>query len=185
MTDGGPFDSAFARCLVPVLAAEGGYVDDSRDPGGATNQGITQRVYSAWLSRHGRPAQTVKLIKPAEVSEIYYSQYWLSASCQLLPPGINLSVFDTSVNAGCHESALLLQRSLGVRPDGLIGQITLAAAEKANQELLIEQFTTLRLGFLHRLRTWKFFARGWTSRVKEIETRSLQMLMDYESGVMK
>lgn len=33
----------FEHCLAAVLKHEGGYVDDKRDPGGATNLGCTKR----------------------------------------------------------------------------------------------------------------------------------------------
>ena len=41
-------DADWNACLAFVLAAEGGYVDDPMDPGGATNLGITLDVLSQW-----------------------------------------------------------------------------------------------------------------------------------------
>ena len=38
----------FARALPLVFQYEGGYVDHLRDPGGATNLGITRKTLAAW-----------------------------------------------------------------------------------------------------------------------------------------
>ena len=35
----------FEKCMEMLLEHEGGYVNDSRDPGGMTDLGITKRVY--------------------------------------------------------------------------------------------------------------------------------------------
>ena len=41
----------FALALALVLESEGGYVDDPRDPGGATNLGITRATLARWRGR--------------------------------------------------------------------------------------------------------------------------------------
>ena len=38
----------FARCLDHILAFEGGYADHPKDPGGATNMGITHKTLARW-----------------------------------------------------------------------------------------------------------------------------------------
>ena len=38
----------FARCLNAVLQQEGGFIDHRRDPGGATNLGITIKTLARW-----------------------------------------------------------------------------------------------------------------------------------------
>jgi lysozyme family protein len=59
--------AGIAAVLPFVLRWERGLVDDPEDPGGRTNQGITQRVYDAWRRRQGLPAQDVESIADAEV----------------------------------------------------------------------------------------------------------------------
>jgi lysozyme family protein len=41
------------------------------DPGGATNKGVTFRVYDAYRARRGLPRQDVRHITSAEVADIY------------------------------------------------------------------------------------------------------------------
>jgi hypothetical protein len=38
----------FEQCLAELLKQEGGYADDKRDPGGATNVGVTLRTLAGW-----------------------------------------------------------------------------------------------------------------------------------------
>ena len=41
----------FEKALELVLHHEGGYVDHPKDPGGATNYGVTKKVYERYLGR--------------------------------------------------------------------------------------------------------------------------------------
>jgi len=91
---------SFDTALTFVLAREGGYTNDPTDPGGATNQGITQRVYDAWQDAHGLLHQDVRDIPLETVKGIYLQQYWTAAGCDALPDGPALAVFDTAVNVG-------------------------------------------------------------------------------------
>jgi len=91
---------SFDTALIFVLAREGGYVSDPSDPGGATNQGITQRTYDAWQDAHQLPHQDVHGIPSDVVKSIYLQSYWTAAGCDALPDGPALAVFDTAVNVG-------------------------------------------------------------------------------------
>lgn len=159
------YDSALKR----VLAHEGGYVNHPEDPGGATNQGVTQRVYDAYRSRQNLPQRSVKLISPAEVATIYRTQYADKVRFNDLPLGVDYVVFDGAVNSGPAQSVKWLQRAVGVEADGVIGNVTLhAVADFPDHDLLIELMCERRMAFLRSLRTWKTFGRGWTSRVQQV-----------------
>src|SRR4051794_37391096 len=99
----------FARSLVRVLAYEGGEVNNSRDPGGKTNQGITQRTYSAWLSSRDEPNADVYAIPAAARDEIYETEYWDRIRGDDLPDGLDLCVFDAAVNSGVGQAGKWLQ----------------------------------------------------------------------------
>lgn len=120
------FDSALAF----VLKQEGGYVSNPSDHGGATNQGITQAVYSAWLDSAGLADKGVREIMPGEVSAIYRHEYWLRISGDFLPEPLDLVCFDSSVNCGVEQASKWLQRAVGIigaDVDGHVGPKTLAA----------------------------------------------------------
>jgi lysozyme family protein len=150
----------FGRALSLVLRHEGGYVDHPKDPGGATNLGITIGTLSLWLGRKATKAEG-KALKPATVSPIYEKNYWNAARCNDLPAGVDYAVFDFAVNSGVARSVMALQRAVGVADDGKIGPITLKAVRGMDPQVLISRLCADRLSFLMRLSTWKTFGKSW------------------------
>lgn len=166
-------DTGFARSLPHVLVYEGGEVDDPQDPGGRTNEGITQRTYNAYRSLSGLSKQDVYLMVPAERDEIYRKQYWDAVRGDDLPSGVDFAVFDGGVNSGPGESIQWLQRALGSlyagRIDGVFGMGTLAAVNAINDnDGLIDRMEAERLAFLKALPTWGRFGGGWKSRIDQV-----------------
>ena len=159
--------TGFARALPRVLVHEGGFVNDPHDPGGATNKGVTYRVYDAYRTRKGLPTRDVREISGEEVSDIYRKQYWDAVKGDELPPGLDYVLFDGAVNSGPSQSVKWLQRALGsVVVDGQMGQATLAAVcDFGSIPVLIDKVCDRRLAFLQALRTWSRFGKGWSSRV--------------------
>lgn len=151
--------------LTWVLAHEGGFVNHPKDPGGATNKGVTQRVYDGYRDRKGLSRRSVRGIEANEVAEIYRAQYWQAVRADDLPAGLDYCVFDYAVNSGPRRAAMDLQRELGIKVDGVIGQITLAAVAKADVFDLIVRLCERRMRFLKALKHWPTFGRGWTRRV--------------------
>lgn len=152
-----------------MLAHEGGYVNHPKDPGGATNMGVTQRVYDFYRRGRGLPQQSVRGISADEVSAIYKKQYWDAVRGDELPSGIDYAVFDFAVNSGTKRAAMELQKVLGVTSDGIIGMQTLAAAQDADPFDVIERLCQNRMAFLRRLKHWGTFGRGWASRVMGVK----------------
>lgn len=160
--------SNYKPSLSLVLAHEGGFVNHPKDPGGATNQGVTQKVYDAYRKLNGLPPQSVKLITSGEVSEIYMKQYWRLVRGDDLPAGLDYAVFDFGVNSGVSRAIRYLQRLVGVDDDGVIGNGTLSAIHEAarkDEESLILTYCANRLVFLKSLATFPTFGKGWTRRV--------------------
>lgn len=161
----------FETSLRYVLAHEGGYVNDPDDAGGATNRGITQKTYDGHRRRKGLPIRAVRGITPAEVAEIYRDQYWVPIRGDQLPSGVDYAVFDYGVNSGVSRAIKHLQEVLGVKVDGVIGELTLAAIEEREPVELIEAYVERRMRFLRGIKSssgqggWKKFGKGWTRRV--------------------
>jgi lysozyme family protein len=89
----------FADVLAFVLAREGGFVNDPRDPGGMTNLGVTARQWQAWTG-HGVNEAVMRSLTPAAVGNFYRSGYWHAIAGEQLPIALALAVFDFAVNAG-------------------------------------------------------------------------------------
>lgn len=145
--------------------SEGGYVNHPRDPGGATDRGITQATFDAWNRQHGRPVRPVRGISEAEAREILAAQYLDTVRFDDLPAGVDYAIADYGVNSGPGRAAKVLQRVLGVPDDGVIGTVTLAALAQRDPIEVIGAICEERMAFLRRLRTFDTFGRGWTTRV--------------------
>lgn len=163
----------FAQIMPRVLVHEGGKSNDPRDPGGRTNQGITQRTYSAWKRNNGGQAGVVYDVfnmTPDERDAIYRTQYWNAVQGDLLPAGVDYAVFDGAVNSGPLQAIKWLQRALGIEADGVLGHQTLdALSADPDNDKLVERISDRRLAFMQALTTWKTYGPGWTTRVLNVE----------------
>lgn len=158
----------FAPSLAHVLASEGGWSDDPHDPGGATNEGITQHRYDLFRVSHGQQTRSVRLIDPNEVEAIYRI-YWNAVQGDKLPSGVDYATFDYAVNSGPHRAVCALQEAAGVADDGLIGTVTLAAVNSADPRRLINAICDERQAYLESLPTYRYFGDGWDNRVASVE----------------
>lgn len=166
----------YASALKHVLAEEGGKVEHPEDPGGRTNQGITQRVYDGWRGNKGLSARDVYVITATERNSIYRKNYWDIIQGDLLPSGVDFVVFDGAVNSGSSQSVKWLQRCLGIRVDGVVGEATLKAArEHPNPRQLVTMICDRRIAFLQALATFKTFGKGWLNRVARVRTFGLEL----------
>jgi len=145
--------------------SEGGYVNHPRDPGGATDRGITQRTFDAWNARNGIAPRPVKGISKATADAIVVAQYLTPIRFDDLPSGLDYAMADYAVNSGPSRAVKELQRILGVGIDGIMGAQTLAAIQEHKTEKLIEDLCFARMSFLQRLPTWPTFGKGWKRRV--------------------
>ncbi len=164
----------FTEALDHVLENEGGYVDHPRDPGGATNMGITQATLSRWRKRVVSKSD-VKTLSRREAGEIYRANFWNAVRADELPAGIDYCVFDAAVHSGPQRAIRWLQTELRVRVDGLIGPLTLKAAHASDRTALIRAFCRRRLRFMQGLRTWATFGRGWSRRMTTVQTSALAL----------
>lgn len=163
---------AFIHSLPFVLRWEGGYVNDPDDPGGATNKGITQRVYDEWRQRQGQQPQDVRRIDDAEVHTIYEADYWLPPRCDLLQRQLDLVQFDTAVNMGVGRAVRLLQDALGCDVDGDFGPRTRTAADGCDPGTTIMACCDRRESYYRMLAErrprMKKFLKGWLNRLNAL-----------------
>ncbi|CUW87440.1 glycoside hydrolase family 108 protein [Agrobacterium genomosp. 2] len=170
--------NTYARAMKGIHISEGGYVNHPKDPGGATNFGITQRVYDSYRKDRGLTARSVKQITSDEVAAIYKTQYADKIRYDELPAGIDYATLDGAVNSGVSRGAKWLQSALGVSSDGKIGSQTIAAATKADAIHTVKSMCAKRMSFLRGLSIFSTFGKGWTSRVARVEAESVSMAME-------
>ncbi len=161
----------FKIALDRVLQAEGGKVDDPRDPGGRTNQGVTQHVYDQFRYNVGQPLKDVFNIDPSERDAIY-RRYWDAVGGDKLPHGLDLEAFDAAVNMGRPGE------SIGATARGFLAQATAPTTEGQ-----IEQFRAARQEFYQGIKGPSGFQRygqGWTSRNVETAAKATALSRAWE-----
>jgi lysozyme family protein len=153
------FDQAFDA----LLKHEGGYSDHAADPGGKTRYGITEAV----AREVGYRGEMREL--PLELAQrIYRERYWDAVKADQLPSAVRYLVFDAAVNSGVGQAARWLQRAVKVKDDGVIGPMTLLAANQSNPEALARRVLAQRLRFMSGLANWPAFSRGWARRIADL-----------------
>lgn len=142
----------FKKALKFVLKWEGGYVNNPYDKGGATNKGITQNTYNAWLKAHGLASRNVKNISNDEVEQIYFKNYWLKAGCDKMSPKFAVLAFDTAVNMGLARVNQFLKAAEWKYPEKFI-----AAREAKYREFA-------------KYGNQKIFLQGWLNRLNALKS---------------
>ena len=167
--------AAFEACVDFTLRPEneGNYVNNPADPGGPTNFGITLNGLSAW---RGRPcsAADVQQLTLAEARDIYEARYWHTIAGSNLAPGLDLMVFDFGVNHGPASAVKMLQRLVGVKPDGAIGPNTLkrVTCQGVVLRARIAALASAQQAFYASLNN-QIFGKGWVARTKRREAAAL------------
>ena len=152
------FDAAFDI----LIGHEGGYSFNPSDPGGETMWGVTARVARA----NGYTSEMRHL--PRDTAKaIYRAKYWVAVHADDLPEALRYSLFDAAVNSGVSQAIKWLQRAADVVDDGVMGPMTLAAAQGGDGLRLAVKLNAERLDFMTSLPTWGHFSRGWARRIAE------------------
>lgn len=151
---------SFKTALQRVLKHEGGYVNHPSDPGGETNFGITKSTARSY-GYHG----SMRTIPMTVVEKIYKSQYWDAMSCENFDFALAYQLFDAAVNHGLLNARKILQRTIKVKDDGIIGAVSLAAIRQLDTADLVQMFNAERISFYTRISTFPTFGRGWMNRM--------------------
>jgi lysozyme family protein len=124
--------TTFDRAVAEVLSVEGVHSFD--DAGGDTWYGIARKFH---LAMKWPPSRD-------EAIEQYRVEYWLRHRCQDLPPMLGRALFDAVVNQPAGSIIEEFQRAVHSEPDGVIGDDTIAAAHKRDQNETLALFFARR-----------------------------------------
>ena len=117
--------SKFDDIIEKVLEHEGGLVDDSKDAGGLTNMGISQRAY---------PDEDIRGLTVERAKELYKRDYWDRYRTGNLPDRLRHIFVDMCINMGGGRAIKILQEACNsknsekIDVDGGIGPATIKAA---------------------------------------------------------
>lgn len=158
---------ALAAALQFVLRWEGGYSNHPADRGGPTRFGITQATARAY--GYAGPMREL----PLDVAtRIYRDEYWTRYRCDQLPVALAVAFFDTVVNMGPKRATRCLQRALKVPADGVLGPVTIGAAQSRNARAVLTAFMVERkaayVSIASKNPSQRVFLRGWLRRVADL-----------------
>ena len=164
----------FERALEFTLRWEGAFVDHPKDPGGATNKGVTQVTYNQWRSSRGLPTRSVRELTEEECEQIYRHYYWAPVEGRTSPHWGHLRIvlFDTFVNFGVFGGTFLWQKVCGVTADGKWGPVTSRATENLvstkgplwSGMALVGERVRYRAQRVSQNRSQLAFLQGWLNR---------------------
>lgn len=189
---------ANVNVLLPfILRWEGGFVNDPADAGGATNKGVTIATWrNVGYDKDGDgdiDVDDLKLITDADVRDrVLVPHYWNRWKAdQIRSQKVANILVDWVWGSGKH-GIVIPQRLLGVEPDGIVGNKTLAAVNGADPNRLFDAIFAARMKFLNDITaesiakyekrigrkateselmkyTNKRFLKGWTRRLNDIK----------------
>lgn len=164
------FDKAFDFTIGKEVGGDlvnGGYTNDTIDPGGETKWGISKRAF---------PHEDIKNLTKDRAKQLAHLNYWIPADCDKLIylnlPLSAIATFDAAYNCGVGTSKKFIQRYLGVTDDGIIGMAT-------TSKLLMQTDLKIVVGILEERKKYYVsiieknpklnkFKNGWNNRVETV-----------------
>lgn len=173
----------FPYAIEEPLKAEGGYVNDPKDPGGETYRGISRKAYPGWdgwaaLDRiqDKRYNQIFPELEIA-VKNFYYQEKWLTNNLdKISDKDIAAASLDTVVQHG--RGASLIQQALQrigfpVSVDGKIGPDTVSNLNKAPVKDFLASLYDVREAYYKGLvasdPTLQKYLPGWLKRISPMK----------------
>jgi lysozyme family protein len=170
-----------------VLEHEGGFVDHKNDKGGATNHGVTSKVYADFLGLESNYEHLTNLVKamPKDTAKMIYKElYYYQPKIDLLPETLQPQVFDMAVNHGANRAYKLLQTALNELTgselviDGYFGKLSWSALDKTLSHPidLNNNLVYTRIDFYNSIvkrdSTQNVFLNGWLKRANSFLIKS-------------
>jgi len=177
--------ASFEKAIKEILKHEGGYVNNAKDPGGATNYGVSIRL----LADHPElgdfdgdgdvDIEDIKNMTIDDATKVYKTLWWDKYGYEkFIRDDIALKIFDFSVNAGGSRAHKILQESLNsyglkLTVDGIIGNATYQAVNAFDTDETAHKFlnvyrakqTEFYTGLVTSKPNLGIFLKGWLNRV--------------------
>lgn len=166
-----------------IKSFEGGFVNDPRDSGGATNMGITIATWRAQgYDKDGDgdiDVDDLRRISEADAKRIFQRNYWSRWKAELIDDQSIANLLVDWVWCSGAYGIKIPQRVLGVAADGIVGPMTLEAIRAASCKSFFYTLHKERKEYLQRIcqtnPTNKVFLKGWLRRLDAIQYGSLTL----------
>lgn len=172
--------SNFNLSISTIIRQEGGYVDDPRDPGGATNYGVSLRFLKSIGEIDGDidldgdiDIDDIKSMTKDHAIDIYKKHWWDKYGYQRISnQEIATKIFSLSVNMGHIQAHKCLQRAVRassgelLKEDGLLGKMSMLSVNYSNPISLLSATKSEAAGFYRSLNK-PHYINGWLNRAYE------------------
>jgi lysozyme family protein len=169
---------SLGEALEFTLRWEGGYANIQGDRGGETYRGISRRAHPDWPGwpiidgfKLQSPIRHNQIFPQLEdsVGRFYKAEYWDRVSGNDLPSLVALTVFDHAVHSGVRRASKALQREVGAKVDGAIGDRTVTATwdhcDRLGARVLVSYRKVWLEGLIARRPSQEKFRFGWMRRI--------------------
>ena len=153
----------YQDCRAFVRKYEGGFSNIRSDPGNWTGGKVGVGLLKGTkygVAANSHPHLDIASLTMEQADAIFKTEYWDTIGGDAMPMGVDMVSFDVSVNSG----------------PGKARQWYVDARAASQQPL--EQIKTIcsrRLSFMHGLRAWSQFGKGWSARVSACEAKAMVM----------
>lgn len=160
-----------------ILSFEGGFVNDPLDRGGATNKGVTIATWrSVGYDKDGDgdiDVDDLKLISEKDaVDRVMKPHYWNRWKADRIASQSLANILVDWVWASGANGIKIPQRLLGVTPDGIVGEKTLAALNSVAPHRFFDIVKSSRVEFIESIisknPSQARFRKGWMRRLNSI-----------------
>lgn len=170
----------FEQSFLKLIENEGGYANLKGDSGGETYKGISRANFPNWEGWHyiDTAKETYKITKDINsylnrlgglsnsVKQFYYKEFWQKVRANSLPTPLDFLIFDFAVNAGVRAAVKILQRSLMIQDDGIIGNQTKDKIAGIADVSSIVQALKVNIKKYYESLNQPRFIKGWLARVE-------------------
>jgi lysozyme family protein len=162
----------FSLYAPKLLQCEGGFSWHPLDKGGATCKGVTLQTYREHYGQH-KTEKDLKDIPYGEWMHIMKVGYWDRVRAdEIVSQPVAEIIADWCVNSGA-AGVRKAQEVIGVKPDGIVGKVTLSAINAADPEELHRRLWSARQQFfiniVKRNPSQKVFINGWMNRLNKFQ----------------
>lgn len=160
--------AAFQKSVALILEQEGGFQAKKSDRGNWTSGVVGKGELKGTkfgISAMTYPNEDIRALTKERAVELYHRDFWLKIRGDELPFPIAAVTFDAAVNSGPVRAIKWLQRALGVTVDGVIGPVTMGAAQSvADPKGIAARACRERLLFLAHARGFASWGPSWVQR---------------------
>jgi len=160
------------------LKHEGTWSNHPSDPGGFTYAGISKNAHANWEG--WKYLTNDNHIPESMIVSFYDSLVWKPMMCDSMPPAVAFYLFDTACLIGTPCATYLLQKTLNVTPDGVIGPQTLQAIRNHDVQSLLSKLHIARVAFHNKVvqdyPNLRVFYKGWIRRANLTYQQASEML---------